>query len=43
MTELFSCFSGEGGGYPGRGTESTADIISLRLFCYLYFSGPGVH
>ena len=43
MTELFSCFSGERGGYPGRGTESTADIISLCLFCYLYLSGPGVH
>lgn len=43
MTELFSCFSGERGGYPGRGAESTADIISLCLFCYLYLSGPGVH
>lgn len=43
MTELFSCFFGERGGYPGRGTESTADIISLCLFCYLYLSGPGVH
>lgn len=44
MTELFSCcFSGERGGYPGRGTESTADIIFLCLFCYLYLSGPGVH
>ena len=31
MTELFSCFSGEGGGFPGRekGAERVADIISL--------------
>jgi len=43
MTELFSCFSGERGGYPGRGTESTADIISLCLFSFLYLSGPGDH
>ena len=43
MTELFSCFSGEGGGYPGRGTESTADIISLCLCCSLYLSGSGDH
>ena len=43
MTELFSCFSGERGGYPGRGTERAADIISLCLFCFLYLSGPGVH
>ena len=43
MTELFSCFSREGGGYPGRGTERAADIISLCLFCFLYLSGPGVH
>ena len=45
MAELFSCFSVEGGGYPGRGkgTERAADIIFLCLFCSLYFSGLGDH
>ena len=41
MTELFSCFSGERAGYSGRGSGSTADIISLCLFCCLYLSRLG--
>lgn len=39
MTELFSCFFGERVGYPGRGTESTADIISSASSALCIFQG----